>query len=164
MRSVSEDLSRPPRQSGPDVGSEPITVDWTYTTEPLTVTEIEGLAEAIRAVDTNTPVTPLTHPDSDADPAELEPSSRGSMGVLAETIEIVVPIANFAGLQAAGAVAVRIANAAVDWLRRKRQRELGNGGIVEVKVIFGPGGEVLSRVEVPSEDVGEQYRRLGPKT
>jgi len=72
------------------------------------------------------------------------------MGILAEVIQIVIPPV-LGG--AATVVADRIAKAAVDWLLRMRRRKLGSGGIVEVKIL-GSRGEVLARVEVPSEHVG----------
>lgn len=63
-----------------DRDSETITIDWAFCTEPVTVSEFDGLAEAIRAVEPDIPVTPSTHPgpDLDADPAGLEPTGRGA--------------------------------------------------------------------------------------
>jgi hypothetical protein len=114
----------------------------------LTISELEGLAEAISAVEPNIPVTPLIHPeDLDADPATLEPTSKGSMDILAEVIEIVIPSAILLGHAAAGVVADRLVSAAVNWLKGIRTRKLGSGGIVEVKLILGPTGEILARVE-----------------
>jgi hypothetical protein len=56
-------------------------------------------------------------------------------------------------------------SAAVNWLKGIRTRKLGSGGIVEVKLILGPTGEILARVEVRSEEVGALApRSLSGKT
>jgi hypothetical protein len=154
---MGDGAAGPPTSSDWEADPTAITVDWSYRTEPLTRSEFDGLADAIREVEPGVPVRPSSAWDLDGDPAELDPSPRAPMGVLAELIQIALPAAAFAGTRASETLIDRIADKAVDWLERRRQRRLGSGGTVQVDLL-GPDGTVLKRVEVPSEHVGRGAR------